>query len=313
MKKTYLAGLLACFLLLSACGTGADQGDAPRLRVAATTWPVYCFASAVAEGVEGVEIIPVVNQSMSCLHDYTLTVTDMKALDRADLILENGVGLEEFMSDALEASNTPVVDCSRGVALRHTDEDDPDHDHEAEEEHHDHGHDHGEYDPHIWLDPLRAAGMADNIAAALSQADPGQSALYEANAAAARQTLAALVEEGKAKLSGLSSRDLITFHDGFGYFAEAFDLHILKAIEEEEGSETSAREFRELTALIREEDVPAVFTEINGSDATARALRRETGVTIGVLSTAMSGEGSGLGPYLDAMKANIDTIVEALA
>ncbi|WP_371817940.1 metal ABC transporter substrate-binding protein [Pseudoflavonifractor sp. MSJ-37] len=313
MKKTALAGLLAGAVLLSGCGAaGADEEQTPT--VAATTWPVYCLASAVAEGVDGVEVVPVVHQSMSCLHDYTLTVADMKVLDRASLILENGVGLEDFMADAMEAARTPVVDCSQDVELRHMDEDEEGHDHEAEEHDHDHeGHDHGGYDPHIWMDPDRAALMADNIADALAEWDPDHAEAYQANAAAAGERLTAFAEAGREKLSGLTERELITFHDGFGYFAEAFDLHILRAIEEEEGSETSAKEFRELTALVREHGLPAVFTEVNGSDATARALAQETGISWYPLNMIMSGEGSGLEPYLTAMEQNIDTVLEALS
>ena len=306
MKHIYLAGLGACILLLSSCGAaGAEEPDLPT--VAATTWPVYCFASAVAEGVDSIQVIPVVNQPMSCLHDYTLTVADMKALDRAGLILENGVGMEDFMADAVAAARTPVVDCSAGVELRHVDEDEEDHDHAHA------GHDHGSEDPHIWMDPERAAVMTDNIAQALAQWDPEHAERYYANAAAAGEELEALARRGREKLAGLTERELITFHDGFGYFADAFDLHILRAIEEEEGSETSAREFKELVELIVAYEIPAVFTEVNGSDATARALSRETGVASVPLTMVMSGEGSGLEPYLDAMEGNIDTILEALS
>jgi len=201
-----------------------------------------------------------------------------------------------------------VVDCSAGVELRHLDEDEEGHVHEEHE-----GHDHGEYDPHIWMDPERAAVMTGTIAQALAQWDPDHAETYYTNAQAAQEKLCALAEEGRETLSGLTNRELITFHDGFGYFAEAFDLHILKAIEEEEGSETSAREFKELVELIRTEEIPAVFTEVNGSDATARALSRETGVTSAPLTMIMSGEGSGLDPYLEAMESNLETILEALA
>ncbi|WP_366485538.1 metal ABC transporter substrate-binding protein [Pseudoflavonifractor hominis] len=307
MKKTYLAGLAACALLLTSCAP-AGEGKQDLPTVAATTWPVYCFASAVAEGVEEIRVVPVVNEPMSCLHDYTLSIRDMKALDGADLILENGVGMEDFMADAVAASRTPVVDCSAGVELRHLDEDEEGHVHEEHE-----GHDHGEYDPHIWMDPERAAVMTGTIAQALAQWDPDHAETYYTNAQAAQEKLCALAEEGRETLSGLTNRELITFHDGFGYFAEAFDLHILKAIEEEEGSETSAREFKELVELIRAEEIPAVFTEVNGSDATARALSRETGVTSAPLTMIMSGEGSGLDPYLEAMESNLETILEALA
>ena len=104
----------------------------------------------------------------------------------------------------------------------------------------------------------------------------------------------------------------MTFPDGFQYFAAAFDLELLKSIEEEEGSEASAAEIKEIVALIEEHDIPAIFTEKNGSDATAQAIARETGVAVYPLNMIMSGEGSGIQPYIDAMNANLQTIAQAL-
>lgn len=108
------------------------------------------------------------------------------------------------------------------------------------------------------------------------------------------------------------TRSLITFHNGFGYFADAFGLTILKAIEEEEGAEASAQEIREIVALIGEYDLPAIFTEVNGSDSTAQAIARETGCGVAQLDMIMSGDGSGIQPYLDAMTQNVQTLVDAL-
>lgn len=290
------------WILLSGCAPAAGGGE-DTFTVAATTWPVYCLASALAEGAEGVEVVPVINQPMSCLHDYTLTIADMKALERADLILMNGAGFEDFMDAALSACRTPAADCSAGIALLYAGEHEPDHDH---------SHDHGAYDPHIWLDPLRYADMADNAARILAEADPANGERYAANAVTVRGELTQLWETGMETLAPLKNRGLIPFHDGFSYLADSFDLEILMAIEEEEGSETSAREFKELMALIKARGIPAVFTEVNGSDATAKALRRETGVAVAQLSMVMSGEGTGLEPYLTAMRININTLAEAL-
>lgn len=308
-KKSSTAGLMAGLMLLSGCAAPAAQESAPAdqadtLTIAATTWPVYCFASAVASGAEGVEVVPVVNEPVSCLHDYTLTVGEMKILEGADLILMNGVGFDSFLQSALDAVDVSTVDCSAGIALRHLDEDAPDHDHD---------HADGAYDPHIWLDPRNAAQMVRTAADALAQADPDQAELYAANADQAAQQLEEAWSEWNERLSGLTHRELITFHDGFGYFADAFDLHILYAIEEEEGSETSAMQFKELTDLIDSYQIPAVFTEVNGSDATAQALSRETGVKVGQLSMIVSGEGDGLTSYLDGMQHNVDAILEALS
>ena len=122
-----------------------------------------------------------------------------------------------------------------------------------------------------------------------------------------REILTTVLEETGVEISGL-----ITFHDGFGYFADTFHLTILRSIEEEEGSEASAKDINEIVALIEESDLPAIFVEANGSDATAQAIARETGVEVAQLSMIMSGEGAGLDPYVEAMAQNIGTVRTAL-
>ena len=104
MKKL-LAAACMLGLLLTACGAPAatETEDDGTLHVLATTYPVYLFTTAVTEGAENVEVSLLVNQPVSCLHDYTLTVTDMKAIEGADVIVMNGAGLEDFMDDALAA------------------------------------------------------------------------------------------------------------------------------------------------------------------------------------------------------------------
>ena len=305
MKRICLIVMAAVFLLLSACGGGAPAETA-GLTVAATTYPVYLLAKEVAAGVDGVEVELVINQEVSCLHDYTLTIADMKAIEGADLILINGVELESFLDDALEGRE--IVDCSEGISLLCSAE------HNHEEDEHDHDHDHGEYDPHIWMDPGRAAQMAENIAAGLAAADPEHASQYASNGDAAFAALTDLREELREELAGLSCRELITFHDGFGYFADALDLDILAAIEEEEGSEASAREIVEIVGYVEEYALPAIFVETNGSDATANAISRECGVEVYALSMLMSGPvDDDSVTYASLMRENIAVLLEALS
>ena len=296
MKK--LSALLcALMLLLSACGrpTPSQAEDDGKLHILATTYPVYLFTTAVTQGAEHVEVGLLVNQQTSCLHDYTLTVGNMKAIEGADVIVMNGAGLEDFMSDALAASDAAVIDCSEGIDLL------PAQGHE--------GHDHeAEFDPHIWMNEESAAVMMNNILHGLEQVDQEHLELYTENFNAA----AALLPGDDPRTAALACPYLITFHDGFQYFAQDNGLTLLKSIEEEEGSEASAAEIKEIVSLIQEYDIPAIFSEVNGSAASARAISRETGCAVYQLDMIMSGEGEGIQAYIDAMQKNIDTIVEAL-
>ena len=311
-RKALLSLLLVLSLLLPGCAGPEAEGPEARLTVLASTYPVYLAAQAVTEGVDGVAVERLNTGEVSCLHDYTLTVTDMKKIETADVIALNGADLEEFMEDALAASSALVIDCSEGVSLLEN----ADHVHTEEED----GHDHGHFDPHYWMDPDNMVRVVENLSAGLSQADPAYSEQYRENAGSAgaelrnfgvtaREMLTAALEE-----NGVEAGGLVTFHDGFQYFARAFGLPLLASIEEEEGSEASAREIVEITALVKEHRLPVIFTEVNGSDATARAISRETGCAVAQLTMLMDGPAEGaLDNYYQGMTANLAAVANSFA
>ncbi len=292
MKRIFISLLIVILLL-----TGCTQGDAPA-QIAATTLPVYEFTLRLCQGTD-ITVTRLVTESVSCLHDYSLNVRQTKAAEGAQVIVQSGAGLEEFLEDLLAGKDT-VIDASAGISL-HCGQEIHEHEH-----HDDHGHSHAQ-DPHIWLSPKNAKLMAQNICAGLTARYPQYAELFRANLEALLSELDALQAYGEAQFSGLSCRELITFHDGFAYFADAFGLTILEAVEEESGSEASARDLKRLIQLTREHDLPAIFIETNGSRSAAEVIARETGAGLYTLDMAMSGDS-----YFDAMYRNIDTLKEAL-
>ena len=291
--KRILAILLCAALLLplTGCGT-ADKAD-----IAATTLPVAEFTQRLCQGT-GLTVTRLVTEPVSCLHDYCLNVSQVKAAEAAKTIVISGAGLEDFLEGVIDEEKT--IDASAGIPLLCGE----DHNGEHEEEHEGHHH---EEDPHIWLSPAGAAKMAENIFTGLSQRYPEHAQIFADNLTPLLEELDALQRYGDDTLSSLSCRELITFHDGFSYFAQSFGLTILAAVEEESGSEASARELIELIGLTREHGLPAIFTEVNGSPSAASVLSRETGAAVCSLDMAMAGDS-----YFDAMYRNIDTVKEAL-
>ena len=256
--------------------------------------PVAEFTSAICEGT-GLAVSPLITEEVSCLHDYSIQVSQMRAIENAQVIVISGAGLEAFLENALHYAEY-VIDASECVPLI------------CEEDHaHSHETHHHEEDPHIWLSPKNAMQMCRNICKQLCILYPEHKQQFEINLNSLLKKLEALQNYGEQTLENLASRNLITFHDGFAYFADCFNLTILKSIEEESGSEASARDLLELIRLVDESDVPAIFVESNGSRSAAEIIARETGVKIYTLDMAISGES-----YFDAMYKNIDTIKEAL-
>ena len=286
MKKRIFAGVLA---LLMVCGmlSGCAAREAERWDVLATTGPVWSMTGALLEGT-GLSCGRVITESVSCLHDYTLTVAQMERIGRADVVVLNGLGLEDFMGDALQTAKQAIT-ASTGVETLPGEDGD---------------------DPHIWLDPANAIRMCRNIADGLSAVYPDKQAQIAQNLQSVTAEYQAAQAYGDETLRALSCRELVTFHDGFSYFARAFGLTIAAAMEIEEGSEPSAREIETIIHLVENRQIPAVFCEENGETLTAQTVANETGAALYALTMGM---GEGEMGCTDAIYKNIDTIREALS
>ena len=288
MKLTAI--ILLLILAVSAlCGCTTP---APLADIAATTLPVYEFTTLLTDGTD-LTVTQLVTENVSCLHDYSLSVRQVRALEGAQLVVLSGGGLEDFMSDLLAGKD--VIDCGAGIPLEESCHAD------------DHEHHHHEADPHFWLSPDCAKIMAQNICSGLIARYPQHEAVFNANLARLLAQLEQLNAYAAEQLANLTCRKMITFHDGFTYFAKAFDLQILAALEEESGSEASAAELKELITLTNDHNLNAIFTEDNGSDRSAKVIAEATGAKVYSLTMAMSGDS-----YFTLMYRNIDTVKEAL-
>lgn len=285
MNKRIFALLLAALLILIASGCSKKQAlpEQKTADILATTQPVYQLASALTDGT-GLSVSLLISEPVSCLHDYTLTVSQMEKIEGTQLVLESGLGLEDFMEDAL--SGKTRIDIASGLSTLTGDEG---------------------VDPHWWLDPTRFQQAAATAARELGAQYPEFSDRITENLTAFDGKLYDLQTYGDEALAGLSCRELITFHDGFSYFADTFGLTIAAAMEVESGSEPSAKELEAIIAIAKEDRIPAVFTETNGETGSAEVVANETGCSVWTLDMAISNS-----DYFAAMRENIDIVKEAL-
>lgn len=287
MKR--MAGILSvilCCISLISCTVKEKPA-----QIVATTLPVYEFTQMLCNGTD-LKVQRLINEDIACLHDYSLQVSQMQALESADIVLSSGAGLEDFLED-VKTEISDVVDLSSNIPLLSN-----------EDHHHD---DHDSTDPHYWLSPTNSKIMAANICKALIDVYPQHQNTFEKNLNDLNLELDKLQNYADSQLTEASCRKLVTFHDGFSYMADAFNLEIVHSISEESGSEASAKELIELSNIIEKNSISAVFTEKNGATTAANIVAIEMQIKIYCLDMAMSGSS-----YFDAMYHNIDTLKEAL-
>jgi ABC-type Zn uptake system ZnuABC Zn-binding protein ZnuA len=301
-RVVLVAACLAALLAAGCAGTGGagngDGADGGRLRVVATTTQVADLAANV--GGDRIRVTSLLRAGIDA-HDYEPSPADIDALAHADLVLQNGVGLEEWLGDTIESSgfDGPVVDTSQGVRLRQVD---------------------GEPDPHIWQNPRNAQVMAANIERGLAAADPAGAAAYEAGLAAYTRQLRDLDAEVERQVGSLANRKVVTNHDAFGYYLDRYGLEFVGSIipSFDSSAELSGRDIRDLVARIKATRVKAVFSETSLPPRAAETIGREAGVKVVVGSDALYGDA--LGPpgsdgdtYLKMIRHNTATIVGNLS
>ncbi len=288
MKRLFCCLLAAVMALsmLSGCGSSANSEASGDDLLLATTQPMYELTQEIIAGATGITVEALIQDQVSCLHDYTITTDQMKKIERSEMVILSGAGLEDFMASSLSGKDAAdVIDSSEGVDLL-------------------------DDDPHIWLDPRRYVQQGENITKALSERYPDQAELFQKNMQAYEETLLDRYRNNwYPAAQALSCKELITFHDGFAYFADAYGLTILAAIEEEEGAEPSAAELKEIVALTESRQIPMIFTEKNGAANAAEIVAQETGVKTGVLDLGMSG---GEDSYAAVMDANLEALKAGL-
>lgn len=260
MKKLVLILTLVLSAIgLTACGATPVASDG--LAVVATTTQVTEFTQAVVGNTGTVTGLIQPNQSA---HSFDPSAKQLLELSQADAVVMNGADLEPWLEDALTAANFQgtLIDASQGIPLI-------------------------DNDPHVWTAPANAEVMVLNIAAGLSeipQSTPDMRTAFAENSMAYNAQLTALDEWVVANFTQVPAdqRLLVTNHDAFTYFVDAYDITFLGSIipSFDDNAEPSAAELDQLIALIQSSGATAIFSEASISPKLAETIAAEAGVKV---------------------------------
>ncbi len=311
---------LTALMLASACSSSDDADD--RVNVVVTTTIIGDVVTNIVGDDANVEVLLPVGADP---HSYQASSRQAASIQTADLVIANGLNLEEGLSDLLESAQADGANILElGPNLEPLPFTGP-HDHEGEdhseeEGNEEEGHDEEEMglDPHIWLDPLRMADAANLIAAELTKVDPN------VDWAARAGEYAAQLNEIDTRINQIldvlpdEQRKLVTNHGSLGYFADRYNFEVVGVVIPG-GSTLADPSSAELTALVEEiehEGVKAIFGETTESTALADAVAAELGSEVAVveLFTGSLGEpGSGAETLTDLLVTNARLIADALS
>ena len=304
------AGVLSLVLLLASCGATRQRADSPsakkRLQVVTTVLPITLFTRAVAGECATVTALIPANISP---HDFQARPGDLAALRQANVLVINGLGMERFLDKLVAAagnSQLAVIDSSRGIATIESTDDHADHPHGQ-------GQDHRAVNPHIWLDPLRAAQQVDTIRDGLVKADPGCAEGYRRNAAAYTSALRQLNSELASQLKPYSGKTFIAFHDVAPYFAQRYGLKADFLVDVPELNPSPA-DLQRVATEVKQTQLKALLSEPQQGQGSFNTLAQDLGVTISVFDPMETGSAEAAkdpATYGRVMRRNVADLIQA--
>jgi len=295
-KRHFLLASAACAILTATSALAQE-----RVKVVAT----FSILADLAKNVGGdrIDVEALVGPNGDA-HVYAPAPADAKKVADSKVVLTNGLGFEGWIARLVKASGSkaPIVVASGGVKARKADGG--------------HDHDHGGSDPHAWQSVANVKTYVNNIRDALIAADPSGKQAYEANASAYLAKLDALDRELKAAVAAIppDRRRIISTHDAFGYFEEAYGIDFIAPQGVSTEAEISARDVARIITQVKQLKLPAVFLENVTDPRLMQRIAQETGARIGgkLYSDALT-EANGDAPeYISLMRHNIRQISAAL-
>ncbi|MDH3706124.1 MAG: metal ABC transporter substrate-binding protein, partial [Acidimicrobiia bacterium] len=289
----------------------SDAGERGPVIVATTSIWADVVANVACDGLVDVQTIVPVGADP---HAFEPSLADRGRIDSAQLIVANGLSLEEGLADTLDATDTPVFTMADHVA---TIDYATDVDHDDEDAGHDDEHDQGA-DPHVWLDPTRVRDAIGPLVDEMVATAGLDRAEVDACAAAYRSELDTLDAEVAAILDAVPTerRALVTNHDSLGYLADRYGYEVVGTVIPTPSGlgATNPAQLEALAELIERRSVPAIFSETQHSADDAEALADRVGdVEVVTLRTGTLGDpGSGAETYLAMVRTNGELIADAL-
>ncbi|MBE9045984.1 zinc ABC transporter substrate-binding protein [Pleurocapsales cyanobacterium LEGE 10410] len=301
LKRTLITSITCLGAIAPITTATAQNNDRPK--IVSTFLPVHLFTKAVVGDTGEVDILISPGAEV---HDYQATPDDAKLLSEADVLVENGLGIEEFLSGLIANagnSNLQQITASEGIEVIEGEHD------EHEEEEHGHGHHHEEGDPHVWLDPVLAQQQVATIRDGLIAIDPNNADSYRSNADAYIQQLQQLDNEFQQRLAPVAGCNFITFHDAFAYLAQRYGLQQEAIVEIPEDSITPS-DIQRVQQTAEQYQVKALLTEPGIEDKRIQQISSDLNLPLEAIDPLESGE-TDPQYYFQVMRGNMEALERA--
>lgn len=259
-----------------------------NFKIVTSFYPIYIMTSNITQGAENIELVNMTESNVGCLHDYTLSTSDMKKIENADVFIANGLGLENFMDKVISAyTKLKIIDSSDNIKNKIVDED--------------------EVNPHIWTSIENAIKQVENIYSKLCEYNSENIDIYTKNYKKYIQELNNLKQRYEIELSNLKDVKVICLNEALTYLLNEQNMDVTTIETDHEESTLSADSLKDLIIKMKEENIQIIVIDKNDNTRNAQTLANETGAKIIILDSGLSGQDS-KEAYMDAILENLEKL-----
>ena len=291
MKKRNIIIIVAIVLILIAgivIGNlnRKDDIEGDSLKIVTSFYPIYIMTLNITNGAENIEVSNMAENYVGCIHDYTLTTTDLKKFENADIFVQNGYDMEQFSQKIIDSyPDVKMVDSSTKIT--------------------DFVQDGEEVNPHFWTSIDNYILQVEAITEGLKELDSSNSDLFEQNKNICVQKLQEL--KSSYEEFNFEGNSVVSLNESFSYLFKFIGVNETLIETDHEQSSLSAETVREVIEEVKGTGIQAIVIGQNDDDQNAKLIASETGAKVYKLNDAMSGDAS-LDSYINIMKENFEIL-----
>lgn len=294
MKKYLKSSLIIMLLsltLITFSGCTKSKEDNKNLKIVTSFYPIYIMAQNITDGIESIELTNMTDINVGCLHDYTLQPADLKKIEKADIFIENGLGIENFNDKIINSyKNLEIINSTENINALEDD---------------------NELNGHTWTSISNYIEQVDHITIKLKEKNPENRDLYEKNAGKYKKKLLELKKKYDEELQPLAGKKALVLNESFAYLLNDLKLDTIEIHTDHEESTISAEKLKKTINEIKENNINIIIIDKDDNEKNAETIKNETGAKIYKLNSCLNGK-LDKDSYINAMNENLEVFREMI-
>lgn len=279
-------------LLVTLTGCKKESNNNSKYKIVTSFYPIYIMVSNITEGANNIELNNMTDVNSGCVHKYTLQITDLKKLEKADMFIQNGLEIENFMDKILDSyKDLKVINSTENLdnVIKHE----------------------NEINGHTWLSIDNNIKQIQNITNKLKEENSENAEIYEKNANNYIAKLTSIKQKYDKELTSLKGRKVVSLNESFDYLLRDLELNAITLHTDHEESTVSAEKIKHIIEEMKKEDIKIIIIDKNDNEKNAQNLANETGAKIYKLDSGLTGN-MDKDSYINTLNDNLEVLKQMI-